>query len=406
MIPASRVARSLVLMLLVALAGCQPPGQTGGEVTLARRHAGPGAHPTAPAGEDPPLRGGPFLPPDQPAPLPSAAPRPSTSPTTSPAASPAGLPAPDAPASPAALPSAGADASSPAPDPSPTPAATPSPPPVASPSPTAAASAPPPSPTPVPTPRPSPLARSEEDRVDDEAGYQIHVVYAVPSDGDDRGFDTDGSITRSVYTFDDWLFRKTKRQRLRFDRSGGALDVSYVRLTETDAALAANRRRLRDAIERGLRERGFRHPQKMYAVYYDGTNPEVCGGAPWPPTVPGTVAALYLKGEPGCDSTGWTPDGVEMTYREFAMLHELVHGFGFVPRTAPHHTMEGHTSGSYADLMYTGSETWIPRVLDSTKEIYDHGRTDTLDLAKSVFLTPSAPDAAPPPIWSTSVGSP
>ena len=388
MIPAPRVARSLVLAALVALAGCQAPGQPGGPGE--RRITGQGLPPGVDPVADPAPVGQPIPPPDQPAPLPSAGPLPSAT-----------APGPGATASPIAGDQAGPSA---APSGTPAPSAAPaSAAPGASPSPSPAAS--PASPTPAPTPQPSPLPRSEADRPDDEDGYQVHVVYAVPQDGEDRGFDADGTITRSVYAFDDWLRRKTARQRIRFDRAGGALDVTYVRLTGTDAALAANRRRLRDAIEDELRARGFTHPKKMYAVYYDGTNPEVCGGAPWPPTIPGTTACLYLKGTPDCDGTGWTSDGVEMTYREFAMLHELLHGFGFVPRNAGHHTLEGHTSASWADLMYSGQDTWIPRVLDSEKEIYDHGKAGVLDLAKSAFLTPSAPDAAPPPSWSASLGN-
>lgn len=387
---APRVARSLALTVLVALAGCQPPGQTGTDVVVTRHLPGT-AH-----GVEPPPRGGNGLPPDQPAPLPSAAPQPSPSPaaSSSPVASAAPSPAaPDLPAGDlaSAAPSIPPASAAPSPAASPEPSASPSP-------------APSPSPTPVPTPHPSPLPRAEADRPDETTDHQVHVVYAVAADGEDRGYDTDGTITRSVYAFDDWLFRKTGKQRIRFDRSGDALDVTYVRLTQTDAQLAANRRRLRDALETELRAKGIKSARKMYAVYYDGTNPEVCGGAPWPPTVLGNVAALYLKGTPDCDGTGWTPDGKEMTYREFAMLHEIMHGLGFVPRNAPHHTLEGHTSGTYADLMYSGSETWVPRVLDSQKEIYDHGRPGVLDLAKSSFLTPSAADAAPPPSWAQSVG--
>jgi hypothetical protein len=36
----------------------------------------------------------------------------------------------------------------------------------------------------------APLARSEVDRVDDVTGYQVHVIYAVPSDGADLRVDT------------------------------------------------------------------------------------------------------------------------------------------------------------------------------------------------------------------------
>lgn len=251
------------------------------------------------------------------------------------------------------------------------------------------------------SPLPTPLPRSLADRTDDDPGYQVHVVYALPSDGEDRAFDTDGTLVRSVEAFDAWLLAQTGKQHLRLDRSNGALDITFVRLAGSDSTFKANGLQLRDAIEREIKALGFNHAKKLYAVYYDGTSQSVCGGGPWPPDLPGTVAALYLKGEPRCDQSGWTPDGRTMSYREYAMLHEILHGFGFMPKCAPHQVRAGHTSYSPNDLMFAGDVPWIPSVLDAEGELF--GKGACLDLAKSAFLTPSAADAAPPPSWSSSV---
>jgi hypothetical protein len=383
MLAASRAGRTAVLAIALALAGCQlPQVGVGGEGPHVRRSGAPDDGAPSP-GVIPRSFPGPDHAPDHPDP--SAGPGPSALPSGSPLVGGSPTPAPTTTPVPGTT---AAPTATPAPGDTPTPAAT---------------STPAATPTPEPTPHPEALPRSTTDRPDDETGFQVHMVYAVPKGNEDRGLDHDGTLARSIYAFDDWFARQTKRQRVRLDRFEGAVDITFIQLDETDAELAVYRRRIRDAIERALKRKGFNHPKKLYGVYYDGSNPEVCGGAPWPPEIPGTVASIYLKGNIGCDATGWTEDGETMGYREFSMLHELTHGLGFVPRCAPHHWNEGHTSSTWADLMYTGPDVWNPRVLDDMKELYHHDRADCLDLEDSAFLTPSVAGAAPPPRWDYAV---
>jgi hypothetical protein len=61
------------------------------------------------------------------------------------------------------------------------------------------------------------LPRATADRPDDFPGLQIHMVYAVPSDRPDRGFDTDGSIENAVAAFQTWLAARTGGRALRID---------------------------------------------------------------------------------------------------------------------------------------------------------------------------------------------
>ena len=48
---------------------------------------------------------------------------------------------------------------------------------------------------------PTALPRATQDRPDEVRGPQLHAVYAVPSDGGDRGLDTSGAIAASVASF-------------------------------------------------------------------------------------------------------------------------------------------------------------------------------------------------------------
>src|SRR4051794_21201821 len=154
--------------------------------------------------------------------------------------------------------------------------------------------------------------RQTTDQPDDLAGYQqVHVMYVLPSDGVDRGYDTDGTIENSVASWQNWMLGQTGGRGLNLDTVGGFVDITFVRLGQTDAVLSSNGLFIRDAIEAELKTRGFDDPRKILAVYYDGGAHEVCGGGAWPPTLPGTVAGEYLLGTytnpsiPTCDSATW-----------------------------------------------------------------------------------------------------
>jgi hypothetical protein len=242
------------------------------------------------------------------------------------------------------------------------------------------------------------LARSTVDRSDDvRRKSQVHVMYVLPSDRADRALDTDGTLRNTVSSFQSWLAGKTKgKQALRIDTFNGSLDVTFFRLSRTDEEIASFGLFVRDQIEGELEAAGFTSENKMYAVYYDGTSTFACGGAAWPPTIPGSVAALYLNGLPEgpvpCSSNEFAGPGGSPTYLEFAMLHEVIHTLGFVPTCAPNQWRAGHVSDDPNDLMWAGDGPWAPSgwanvVLDSGND--DYYRADVsgcLDLARSSFL--------------------
>ncbi|HEY7018822.1 MAG TPA: hypothetical protein VH297_10190, partial [Gaiellaceae bacterium] len=57
--------------------------------------------------------------------------------------------------------------------------------------------------------------RATADRPDDRPGPQVHVVYAVPSDGVDNGLDTDGTLVDSVAVWEQWFVQQTGDSVLR-----------------------------------------------------------------------------------------------------------------------------------------------------------------------------------------------
>ena len=243
------------------------------------------------------------------------------------------------------------------------------------------------------------LPRATADRLDDNGTpNQVHVIYAVPSDGTDSALDTDGTIEESVGVWQNWLRGQTGGKGLTLDRFGGALDITFARLPRTDAQYRSFNLFIRDEIETDLRAMSLLVPRKLYAVYYDGTANGVCGGAPWPQSeaaVASTgqqVGAFYLHGDvpapsPDCDTSTFAGAGDPPGYKEFAQLHELIHGLGAAPTCAPNHTLSGHVSDSNNDLMYAGGQPWLPTTLDIGRDDYFNAPVGgCLDLADSKYL--------------------
>jgi hypothetical protein len=236
---------------------------------------------------------------------------------------------------------------------------------------------------------PDALPRSMTDRADDVKGLQVHALYVLPSDGVDRALDTNGTIAASVANWQRWVRGQTFNNGIRLDTSRGELDVTFVRLTKTDAQLASRGLALRQALEEELRAKGLVRPGKVYAMYYDGSNPAACGGAAWPPKVTGVVAALYLRSTFGPGATCHEPERSRagLQIMDLAILREVMHAMGYVPSCAPNDTGDGHVSDSPRDLMYSGDEQWKPTVLDVGNDDYFHAHIlGCREFAESPYL--------------------
>jgi hypothetical protein len=244
----------------------------------------------------------------------------------------------------------------------------------------------------------SPEASGDErttDRPDDLSGPQIHLIYAVPSDAEDRGLDLDGAIATSFAAAQRWLAGETGGRELRLDTSQGEPDVSFIRLEQTDAEVQQEEAFARELVEAELRAAGFNDPEKLYLVYYDGGSTYACGSGAWPPAIEGNVSVLFLHGLPldgaiRCGDNDFSENAAKPGFWEFVAVHEILHTLGFVPECAPNETLQGHITGPANDVMYDGEEeTDQPRALDPGHD--DYFETDLPgcpDFADSSFLTP------------------
>lgn len=236
------------------------------------------------------------------------------------------------------------------------------------------------------------------DQPDDTGDYQVHIVYAIPSDGIDQRFDINGALKTSVMAFQKWMSQQTNGRSFRIDTYQGQYDITFVRLSKSDEEIQAAGAFVREAIEEDLKQKGFDHPQKIYGVYYGGRAVPCGGTGAAPPTIIGKVASTYF----GACENSFAPSIDQPGYLEFVMAHELVHTLGFVAACAPHSIPgnSSHVNDDSRDLMYAGPLPWQPSILDIGRDDYfEHHIPGCLDLANSAFLNPSSPNAEPPPGW-------
>lgn len=144
--------------------------------------------------------------------------------------------------------------------------------------------------------------RTTEDQPDDAPGtYQMHALYVEASDRDSvPRLDEDGTIRRAITSFNRWLAARTGGPKFRIDTHNGVIDVTYVKLAVTEAALAQGvgfdggieaPRNLHQRLDALLRPK-FSDPKKLYLVYYDGLMLGTCGDAP----LGGHTAMSYVGG--------------------------------------------------------------------------------------------------------------
>ena len=224
-------------------------------------------------------------------------------------------------------------------------------------------------------------------------GNQIHVLYAVPSDGPDQFPAFVSRIATDVSAIDAWWRREDPARTIRFDlaafpncpTAAGQLDITSVRLPHpatTFLTLGSNL----GAVATDLAALGFDTRTKRYLVYYDGptNDTDVCGTAFRDPTGTGGpqfVAAIWTR---SCGADVGAGDVMAA-----AAAHELLHSLGVLPRGAPHPCSgdEGHPCDSPIDLMYPElSEHFDNLRLDVGRDDY-YGHAGTwLDAQDSRWL--------------------
>jgi hypothetical protein len=203
---------------------------------------------------------------------------------------------------------------------------------------------------------------SAADRLDAVASYQVHVVYAIPSDGNDQFAQRALPIARDLAAVDSWWQLQDSARAPRFDLATfpgcdsafGALDISVVRLPQSGAVYGAFDPAARTAllgtdVRTALGNVSF---AKKYLVYYDGpVNPGVaiCGFSSRGPTDRGGSMSIVIL-DLAASEAGSCGEVGASDYLAVTAAHELLHNLGAVPDEAPHVCSSGHVCDS-GDIM-------------------------------------------------------
>jgi hypothetical protein len=237
------------------------------------------------------------------------------------------------------------------------------------------------------------------DRPDTIASHLIHVVYAVPADGQNRFSTSASGIATDLSAVTSWWLGEDAARQPRWDLSPfpacapglGNLDISSVRLARPSTYYQG------DGDWRGIARRIANDlhaavpgdtAAKKYLVYYDGpVDAPVCGVAPLASTRGGTQhAALVLTNRVGgCETLG---DG---SWLAITAAHELIHTLGAVLFGAPHLCVDGgHVCDDARDVMYAGAGNTVhflaDRILDVGHDDYYAHSGSWWDVQDSLWL--------------------
>ena len=226
-----------------------------------------------------------------------------------------------------------------------------------------------------------------EDQPDVSDDYQIHFIYLLSLDGKDREYDINGWIEKRIKTVNKKFLKmsaKTKKSngighQFKLDMTKeGKLDVTFVRMNilkkQLDQTHAPER-----LVYRYLKEKGFDNPKKVYATFagFKSKRGNSDGGEGGVPYMVVYTPAIKSYGQPSMD---------------LVILHELFHAQGAAYACGKRTYKGAHVKGS--DIL--ASDT-VTSSLDSRNDTYyRHDIEGCPDLAKSVFVTPTAKDSWDP----------
>jgi hypothetical protein len=223
--------------------------------------------------------------------------------------------------------------------------------------------------------------QSTTDRLNDRAGgSQVHVIYAIPADGEDRFGALASGLATDVAAIDAWWRSQDPERAPRFDlfefpgcdSRFGRLDLSFARLLQPGAFYARENEFQLVAEALGNEPFAFNDPRKKYLVFYDGVGrPEeeaICGTAFGEPLEGGRFSYAVIFMRAGCQAEFGTGTG-----NAVVAAHELVHMLGALPVGAPHPCPgdNGHPCDDERDLLW---RFLVASTLDQT--ILDVGRDD------------------------------
>ena len=241
--------------------------------------------------------------------------------------------------------------------------------------------------------------RTPVDRIDDTPDHQVHVIYAIPSDGDDLELDRNGRIAAAFHRMETYLRDRLDGSAFRLDTCDSKLDVSFLRLGRTTAEYAEMRHGFVQGLELDLARHEFRYGQKLHVVIWGGRAhwarlDDGCGGE----AGAHGVAVFFLRAIDGelCPRLG---EEVPIGEPDTGLAHEIIHLLGLPAPCGANVDAGGHVVDDPADLMYGMGHTTTAVIDAGHDDYYRHAIAGCPDLGDSAFLDPMPADPELPPDW-------
>tara|TARA_Y100001970_G_scaffold95617_1_gene120422 strand:- start:2060 stop:3031 length:972 start_codon:yes stop_codon:yes gene_type:complete len=259
--------------------------------------------------------------------------------------------------------------------------------------------------------------RSFIDSNDVIQGNQIHAIYLLPCERDDRKFDVNLNIQFSLLAINKWFSEKSANQMLLFDiNNHNKIDVTFLRVNKTmnwfdDKSSNKNNNKIdiSDKIKKIIfsnKDYFQNFDNKKFIVFFEGwerrkyINFDICGKADFE----GKISIYYtfsrfkkyigndviLKNNKRlftCTKNDHLNEVYDLKFgdAEATILHEILHTLGAPSKCGKNlDNQKSHVSDSNKDIMHKESGN---NFLDyNNDDYYNHNIKECYDLKNSNFL--------------------
>ena len=259
--------------------------------------------------------------------------------------------------------------------------------------------------------------RSFKDKIDTTNKNQIHAIYLLPCEREDRKFDVNLNIEYSLLAINKWFLEKSENQQIRFDiRYDNLIDVTFLRVNKTmewfDNKIENKNIKKIDISEKikqiiySNRDKFQNFDDKKFIIFFEGwerrkyINFDICGKADFE----GKISIYYtfsrfkkyigndlnLKNNKQiftCTKNDHLNNVDEFIFgdAEATILHELLHTLGAPSKCGKNFDKTNfHVLDNKKDIMHkhSGSE-----FLDyNNDDYYNHNNEECADLKNSNYL--------------------
>ena len=220
-----------------------------------------------------------------------------------------------------------------------------------------------------------------EDQPDVTDDYQIHFIYLIPNDGEDRELDINGMMEKTLLEMNEVMFEATKAnkgsggigKKYKFDyRKDGKLDITFIRTSK-------NWKELKDkSVNTQIgsyfhQVGGFTNKKKTYFLWTDVNKGDQSGDA-------GVgFGGIFVR------SNGVSDGNRLITINLHELLHTQLMGIRCIKGIKKVHYQDGSANGHQLSV---GTKL--------NKSIYTHNIEGCPQLIDSVYLTPTSKDPYDP----------